>query len=297
MQWHRSWREHLVPAGLLLLVLVAAGTWQPAAALHSREQHIQKTLHWPRRSTVAKAAHHGGDLRNIRGRGLRAFLAGPHCPTTGAEPGPGAALVGAGVLRVGVSAGAHGGTAMSSGLLRAAVDAAKPASLAVFDVTSYGAKGNGLKDNWGPLMAAFNASCASSAQGIPSVLLVPAAAGLYRFRRALHLMGPCGTARLSMQIDGFLYFDAYATRDPANEALLEISFMKGFTIHGSGTLHGRGASWWSRGSQRPHLLQIDHSSSVRVLGLNFRSVSGGTGTSTWRQVEIPVLQPPILYPA
>jgi len=49
--------------------------------------------------------------------------------------------------------------------------------------------------------------------------------------------------------------------------------MKGFSIYGSGTLHGRGASWWTRGNQRPHLLQIDHSANVRIMGLNFRSGS------------------------
>ncbi|XP_034698250.1 polygalacturonase At1g48100 [Vitis riparia] len=110
----------------------------------------------------------------------------------------------------------------------------------IFDVLSFGAKGDGISDDSKALLAAWGAACKvpGATVEIPSefkFLIEP-----------ITLQGPC-MPRLVLQIDGTLLAPPKVASWPKSSLFQWINFkwLHKFTIQGSGTVDGQGSKWWS----------------------------------------------------
>ncbi|CAJ1931398.1 unnamed protein product [Sphenostylis stenocarpa] len=110
----------------------------------------------------------------------------------------------------------------------------------LFDVLSFGAKGNGVSDDSEALVAAWKGACkvAGATVKIPAQLKF--------LIKPLTLLGPC-MPDLSLQIDGTLLAPPEASSWPTSSLFQWINFkwVQNFTIKGSGTVDGQGYNWWS----------------------------------------------------
>ncbi|MDR3456006.1 MAG: glycosyl hydrolase family 28 protein [Verrucomicrobiae bacterium] len=128
----------------------------------------------------------------------------------------------------------------------------------VFDITKYGATGDGVATNTAAIQAAIDA--ASGAGG-----------GIVEIPAGVYLSGPVRlTNQINLRVDGtlrMLPLDKYpgGTVNPA-------SFITGYGLHdvaisGSGMIDGQGIPWWpfarERGARRPRMIAL--SSCNRVL--------------------------------
>jgi polygalacturonase len=158
----------------------------------------------------------------------------------------------------------------------------------VFDITHYGAIGDGVATNSAAIQAAIDA--ASSAGG--GTVDVPA--GVY-------LSGPLQMAsRINLRVDGtlrMLPLGQYpgGTTNPAN--FISGANLEDIAISGNGTIDGQGRPWWPyariRGAERPRMIHL--SACQRVLIENVLltnspmfhiAISGGTTDVTVRGVTI-----------
>lgn len=139
-----------------------------------------------------------------------------------------------------------------------------------FDVTAYGAIGDGATDNTAAIQAAFDAANAAGGGTVE----VPAAAAAY-------LSGPITVyGNTNFQVDDgavlrALPFGVYPRSLTSPSHFITIA--KGATnveFSGAGTIDGNGADWWAaydRGtiSGRPRLVQITKASNLLFTGLTF----------------------------
>lgn len=110
----------------------------------------------------------------------------------------------------------------------------------VVDVTSFGAKGNGVTDDTMAFEAAWQAACSKQS----ATLHVPPN---YRFLLGpVTFTGPC-QSNIFFKIDGSIIAPVNP-RAWASKLLEWINFSKlnGITITGSGLVDGQGAAWWKR---------------------------------------------------
>ncbi|OVA16781.1 Glycoside hydrolase [Macleaya cordata] len=109
----------------------------------------------------------------------------------------------------------------------------------IFDVLSFGAKGDGVADDTKAFLAAWQAACpiGSATIEIPSE---------FRFLVGpITLQGPC-IAGLVLQIDGTIIAPRNPSKWPKPGLLqwINVKNLHGFTIQGSGTVDGQGSEWW-----------------------------------------------------
>lgn len=146
----------------------------------------------------------------------------------------------------------------------------------VFNVDSYGAKGNGASDDSEAFLAAWNGACNSSSD---SVFLVPH--GKNYLVKPINFNGPCKSDHLTAQISGRII----APHDPCrwnpqdrNEWLM-FSKVQGLTINGGGIIDGTGQKWWDGDCNRdqnhicqsvPTAFMIYSSSNVHLSDLKFQ---------------------------
>lgn len=146
----------------------------------------------------------------------------------------------------------------------------------VFNVDSYGAKGNGVSDDSQAFLAAWNAACESSSD---SVFLVPN--GKSYLVKPINFNGPCKSDHLTAQISGRII----APHDPCRWNLQErnewlmFSKVQGLTINGGGIIDGTGQKWWDGDCDRdqnhmclniPTAFVVYSSSNVHLRDLKFR---------------------------
>jgi len=128
----------------------------------------------------------------------------------------------------------------------------------VFNITSYGAVGDGVATNTAAIQSAINA--ASGAGG--GTVEVPA---------GIFLSGPVGMAsRVNLRVDGtlrMLPIDKYPGGTTAPENFISGRELHDIAISGVGAIDGQGVPWWSyagkSGAKRPRM--ISFSSCERVL--------------------------------
>ncbi|HVU36543.1 MAG TPA: pectinesterase family protein [Opitutaceae bacterium] len=141
-----------------------------------------------------------------------------------------------------------------------------------FDVTAYGATGDGATDNTAAIQAAINAA---NAAGGGTVEVPPAAAP--------YLSGPIVIgSNTNLQIDGgavlqALPFGVYPRSTTAPAHFITItSGSTNVEITGSGVVDGNGAPWWAAYnagsiSNRPRLVQITKATNVFMTGVTFQN--------------------------
>ncbi|KAL8513410.1 hypothetical protein ACS0TY_012755 [Phlomoides rotata] len=118
-----------------------------------------------------------------------------------------------------------------------------PVGEAIFDITKFGAKGNGIEDDTMAIMEGWQAACKSAA---PARLVFPRKGQFVASE--IVFQGPC-TSHMTLDIQGTLL--AYS--DPSSytgSAWIQIERVNGILITGGGTINGRGQEVWqyARGS-------------------------------------------------
>ena len=153
--------------------------------------------------------------------------------------------------------------------LLGALAAALPA--ATFNVTTYGALGDGVTNDTAAIQAAINAAAGSGSQ-----VLIPAAAASY-------LSDPLSLASnitFTVQTGAMLQMEPYGTYQGGSASptyFLSGSNLSNVLINGGGTLDGQGAAWWaafianSAVVRPPALLRFANCSQVTVSGIRIQN--------------------------
>ncbi|CAN6453209.1 unnamed protein product [Victoria cruziana] len=140
-------------------------------------------------------------------------------------------------------------------------------SARTFDVRSFGAAGDGMKDDSEALLAVWKAACSvkSATIEIPSQFMF--------LIGPVTLSGPC-KPNLVLQIDGVILGPSDSSGWPPSELLqwINIKGLRGFTIRGSGMVNGRGSAWWrrSRGT-RPTAIRFYGSQDIIVQDITIQN--------------------------
>ncbi|GMY26275.1 polygalacturonase At1g48100-like [Fagus crenata] len=140
-----------------------------------------------------------------------------------------------------------------------------PPPSSIFNILSFGAKGDGVSDDSEALLAAWKAACKfpGATIEIPSefnFLIKP-----------ITLQGPC-MPPLVLQIDGILLAPPKVGSWPKSSLFQWINFkwVQNFTIQGTGTVDGQGFNWWSM-SQIPYIQKSKHIPDIKPTALRFYS--------------------------
>ncbi|XP_017970601.1 PREDICTED: polygalacturonase At1g48100 [Theobroma cacao] len=119
-----------------------------------------------------------------------------------------------------------------------------PTGSNIFDVLSFGAKGDGVSDDSKALLAAWKAACK-----VPGATVeIPSE---FKFLvKPLTLQGPC-MPNLVFQIDGALLAPPKVGSWPKSSLFQWINFkwIHNFTIQGTGVVDGQGSQWWTPSDQ------------------------------------------------
>ncbi|XP_060669690.1 polygalacturonase At1g48100 [Ziziphus jujuba] len=118
-----------------------------------------------------------------------------------------------------------------------------PTRSTIFDVMSFGAKGDGVSDDSKAIIAAWKAACKVSGATIE----IPS--NFQFFLKPITLQGPC-MPNLVLQIDGTLLAPPNVGSWPKSSLFQWINFkwVQNFTIKGTGIVDGQGYSWWKYSS-------------------------------------------------
>ncbi|KAL1541593.1 galacturonan 1,4-alpha-galacturonidase [Salvia divinorum] len=134
------------------------------------------------------------------------------------------------------------------------------ASTVVFNVVDYGAVGDGQADDTDAFARAWRETCASLS---PPIMIIPSERSF--LIQPLRFMGPCESNPLAVLIEGNLVapIDPSTWKCGANGCNQWLYFyrVEGLTLHGQGTIDGRGHQWWQN-----KLMEISNSANVRVGG-------------------------------
>nr|QDK56808.1 polygalacturonase [Mangifera indica] len=110
----------------------------------------------------------------------------------------------------------------------------------IFDILSFGAKGDGVCDDSDAFLAAWKAACK-----VPGATLeIPSE---FKFLiKPITLQGPC-MPQLVLQIDGILLAPPEVGSWPISSLFqwLNFKWVQNFTIQGTGTVDGQGPQWWT----------------------------------------------------
>ncbi|GLJ05358.1 hypothetical protein SUGI_0016790 [Cryptomeria japonica] len=140
----------------------------------------------------------------------------------------------------------------------------------VVDVTTLGAKGDGVTDDTKAFLAAWQAACNNDS----AILHIPAD---YRFLVGpVTFLGPC-KSNIVLQVDGSVIAPVNSGTW-ASKPLEWINFKKlnGITIAGKGTFDGQGAAWWKDSSNGGSSLPSVRPTALRFYGSYDVSVQGIT---------------------
>ncbi|XVE92376.1 hypothetical protein REPUB_Repub01dG0092100 [Reevesia pubescens] len=120
----------------------------------------------------------------------------------------------------------------------------------IFDVLSFGAKGDGVSDDSKALLAAWKAACK-----VPGATVeIPSE---FKFLvKPITLQGPC-MPDLVFQIDGALLAPPKVGSWPKSSLFQWINFkwIHNFTIQGTGVADGQGSQWWTPSDDQIYYIQ------------------------------------------
>ncbi|KAL8043859.1 hypothetical protein ABFX02_08G010300 [Erythranthe guttata] len=152
------------------------------------------------------------------------------------------------------------------GFIRSSVKKSIKASS--FDVTSYGAKGDGETDDTPAFSKTWEAVCGAADLG---VMLIPSG---YTFllNPPVLFNGSSCLSNIVIQVDGKIVAPNSSKWSKNDfQWILFTGLAKGITIQGKGVIDGDGASWWSGTADRPNALRISGSSHVIVSGITIQN--------------------------
>ncbi|KAJ6725623.1 PECTIN LYASE-LIKE SUPERFAMILY PROTEIN [Salix purpurea] len=139
-----------------------------------------------------------------------------------------------------------------------------PARSIIFDVLSFGAKGDGVSDDSKALLAAWKAACKVSG----AVVEIPAK---FEFLiKPITLQGPC-MPHLVLEIDGILLAPPQAGAWPKSGLFqwLNFKWVHDFTIQGTGKLDGQGSAWWGPSGVYYIQKRFKHNPDMKPTALRF----------------------------
>ncbi|OWM76086.1 hypothetical protein CDL15_Pgr009732 [Punica granatum] len=144
---------------------------------------------------------------------------------------------------------------------------APPDKPSIFDVLSYGAKGDGESDDSKALVAAWKVACKvpSSTLRIPPELKF--------LIKPVTLQGPCASD-LVLLIDGTLLAPPKVGSWPKSSWFqwLNFKWVQNFTIRGTGMVDGQGSNWWSLSDQVQHIQRkLKHVPHMKPTAVRFYS--------------------------
>ncbi|GLT98560.1 hypothetical protein SLE2022_160600 [Rubroshorea leprosula] len=145
-----------------------------------------------------------------------------------------------------------------------------------FDVTKYGATGDGKSDDSQAFIKAWKDVCGSTSKN--PTLIIPE--GKTYLLNPIKFEGPCKSA-VAVQIGGNIVAPSNSEpvwKETQSKRWIAFSNVKGLEVSAKGKLDARGADWWRtcpdmKGCNRPTTLEFGGCSSFRVHGLT--SVNSG----------------------
>lgn len=120
----------------------------------------------------------------------------------------------------------------------------------VFDVTQFGARGDGLADGSLAFMKAWNAACAVAG---PATLRVPL--GRFKVGKVV-FQGPCKSNPLNVQFQGTVAQTTDPSAMSGNEPAMLFNEVSNILFSGGGTIDGQGAALWKYNTDGTNLLPI-----------------------------------------
>ncbi|KAG7032297.1 Polygalacturonase, partial [Cucurbita argyrosperma subsp. argyrosperma] len=136
----------------------------------------------------------------------------------------------------------------------------------IFNIMSFGAKGNGVFDDSKALLAAWEAACENTG----ATLEIPSQ---YKFLiKPITLKGPC-MPQLVLQIDGAVLAPTRVSSWPKSSLFqwLNFKWLHNFTIQGSGTVDGMGFNWWARSRFDNNKKKMKNTPDMKPAALRFYS--------------------------
>ncbi|KAG7536397.1 Glycoside hydrolase family 28, partial [Arabidopsis suecica] len=112
----------------------------------------------------------------------------------------------------------------------------------IYDVLKFGAKGNGITDDSKAFVNAWKAMCGSG--GNSKTFLIPSNKTF--LLQPLMFQGPCKSPSVQVKFNGKIVAPINKAAWSENKLFRWVSFKEiiGLTVTGSGTIHGRGSSFW-----------------------------------------------------
>ncbi|KAG9154759.1 hypothetical protein Leryth_014255 [Lithospermum erythrorhizon] len=138
----------------------------------------------------------------------------------------------------------------------------------VHNVLDYGAVGDDLHDDTEAILEAWKATCEGSF--FASTMVIPPGKTFYV--NPLTFKGPCKSSYINVEINGQIVAPKHPTQWRCYnncETWIEFQGVNGISIHGKGTVDGRGQIWWDLQIKRPTAFKISDSSNVHLSGLHF----------------------------
>ncbi|XP_076951527.1 putative polygalacturonase At3g15720 [Bidens hawaiensis] len=139
-----------------------------------------------------------------------------------------------------------------------------------FDVTTYGAKGDGHTDDTNAFLQAWAGLCNGTSQD-PTLVIPPGKSFLVG---PIMFNGPCRFPTVNVQLLGNIIAPDTLSGWRGCEKSpiwLSFSYVPGLTINGGGQINGRGRMWWgnttaTRKCQRPTALHFNQCNGLRLSG-------------------------------
>ncbi|XP_051135450.1 probable polygalacturonase At3g15720 [Andrographis paniculata] len=149
-------------------------------------------------------------------------------------------------------------------LLTSGVAAYRPFAIADrrrgrYDVSAFGAVGNGRTDDAKAFGAAWKAACEAKTSTVK--IIVPARKSF--LLSPIEFFGPCKPSKINFLISGTILAPQKSAYGNSYDTWLHFSGIDGLVVDGNsrGTIDGRGKSWWRK---RPTALRFDHCNNLIV---------------------------------
>ncbi|KAM7490124.1 hypothetical protein LguiA_033045 [Lonicera macranthoides] len=143
---------------------------------------------------------------------------------------------------------------------------------AIFDVTTYGAVGDGKQDDTQAFLKAWKDACSAISES--PTLNIPADKTF--LLRPVNFKGPCYFSTIHVQVLGNVvapnYLDAW--EGCVKNSWIVFSAVNGLIVDGSGQIDGQGSFWWRQGHQtltcgkQPTALHFSKCDNMNLRGLN-----------------------------